>query len=138
MGLAVLVIILVIVTVLACLAAYHLLDFGGTGVAVIALIGIIVTSVIGIGVWSVSYRNMHWATCHVTGKDRGGQEGSYRVYTDECDTLGNEDSMFQGKWNSSNVWQQIEVGKTYQFRIVGSRIPVFSQFANILEVKPTG
>ncbi|HVI69412.1 MAG TPA: hypothetical protein VM581_03045 [Magnetospirillaceae bacterium] len=88
------------------------------------------------GVWGVCYRHEHWATCEVTGKDRGGEDGSYRVYTKDCDTLANEDSLFRAKWNSSNVWQQIEPGKKYEFRIVGSRIPFFSQFANILEVRP--
>lgn len=136
MGLVVLATILAVVVVVACLVAYNLLDFGGAGVAVIALIGVIVSGTIVWGVWGVSYRNEHWATCEVTGKDRGADDGSYRVYTRECDTLGNEDSLFRGKYNSSNVWQQIEPGHTYRFRIVGSRLPALSQFANILEVQP--
>lgn len=87
-------------------------------------------------VWGVAYRHEHWATCMVTDKDRGGDGNSYRIYTSDCDTLANEDSLFRAKWNSSNLWQHIEPGKKHRFLIVGSRVPFFSQFANVLDVQP--
>jgi hypothetical protein len=138
MGLVVLILVLLIVTALAGLAAYHLLEFSGVGTAVIVVICLLGTITIGSWNWATAYRGEHWATCHVTDKDRGGQDGSYRVYTTNCDTLANEDSVLRGKYDSSNVWQQIPDEGDIQVLIVGSRIPLFSQFANILEVKPAG
>jgi hypothetical protein len=130
-------VVLTIILVAACLFARYGLECEGRSIATTALIGAIVIGFITMSIWGVSYRDKHWVTCHVTEKDRGGDDGSYRVYTSDCNTLGNEDSMFQGKHNSSNVWQEIKPGHSYRFLIVGSRIaPVISQFKNILEVQP--
>jgi hypothetical protein len=138
MGLVVLILVLLVVTALVGLAAYHLFELSGVGTSVVVVLCLLVTIALGSWNWATAYRNEHWATCHVTGKDRGGNEGSYRVYTTNCDTLANEDSVLRGKYNSTNVWQQIPDKGDIQVRIVGSRIPLFSQFANILEVKPVG
>lgn len=74
-------------------------------------------------------------TCTVTDKDRGGDEGSYRVYTEECGQLANEDSMWRGKYDSADVWQDLKVGETYKLHVVGYRIPFLSQFPNVLSVE---
>lgn len=74
-------------------------------------------------------------TCTVTDKDRGADEGSYRVYTEECGQLANEDSVWRGKYDSADVWQDLKVGETYRLHVVGYRIPFLSQFPNVLSVE---
>lgn len=85
-----------------------------------------------------SFYHEHTATCTVTGKDRGynheTKSSEYRVYTKECGTLSNEDSLFRGKFSSGDVQGQLEEGKSYELTVVGPRIPFLSTFPNILEV----
>ena len=44
------------------------------------------------------------------------------------------DSLFQGKFNSSDIYGSIEVGKEYTFVIRGTRIGLTSTYPNIVEV----
>jgi hypothetical protein len=47
----------------------------------------------------------------------------------------NTDSWLELKRNSSNIWGELEEGKTYEIKTYGFRAPVFSWYENILEVK---
>jgi hypothetical protein len=44
----------------------------------------------------------------------------------------NEDSLWYGKFTSNDFLIDIETGKTYEFFLVGYRVPFFSQFPNII------
>lgn len=80
----------------------------------------------------------HIGTCTVTDKDRGADHkgnSHYRVYTEQCGVLANEDQFLAAKTNSADVWSQIKVGHTYRFRIVGGRFSPLSMFPNIVEVQ---
>ena len=44
----------------------------------------------------------------------------------------NEDSLWYWKFNSNDFVFDIETGKTYQFLLVGYRIPFLSAFPNII------
>ena len=48
----------------------------------------------------------------------------------------NTDSLPYGKFNSADHFARIEVGKTYNFRVVGFRLPFLSMFKNIIEATP--
>lgn len=85
--------------------------------------------------WATVYKNDHWAVCHVTGKDRGGDNGSYRVYTSDCGQLANEDSVLRKKFDSADIWEDIPSHGAVRLRIAGSRVPVFSQFPNIFDAE---
>lgn len=84
---------------------------------------------------SDEFYNEHTVTCTVTEKDRGGDDGSYRIYTEECGVLANEDALFRGKFNSADTWTEIPDSGTITVRVVGARIPFLSDFPNILEIQ---
>jgi len=84
--------------------------------------------------WSTTYKDDHWATCTITGKDRGGDDGSYRIYTSDCGQLANEDSTLRTKFNSADVWQEIPDKGVVKLRIAGVRWGFFSQFPNVFDV----
>lgn len=44
-----------------------------------------------------------------------------------------KDTLIWGRFNSSDEYAAIEVGKTYNFTVVGHRIPILSLYPNILE-----
>lgn len=94
----------------------------------------------GIAKYAGATYHKHWATCAVTGKDRGydSRSGSsnYRVYTADCDTLTVQDSWINGQHNASNLYGMIEPGKRYRFEMVGFRMGIGSHFPNIIAVQP--
>ncbi len=67
----------------------------------------------------------------------GGKDGScsYLVFTDKG-VLQNSDTILRGKFNSSDVYAAIKVGKSYDFTTVGFRVPLFSMYPNILHATP--
>lgn len=73
-------------------------------------------------------------TATVTDKTvkRSGETDKYLVFTDQ-ETFENTDEWLAGKFNSSDVYGRIKVGKTYKFTVRGWRIPFFSSYRNITE-----
>lgn len=62
-------------------------------------------------------------------------DSTYLIFTDKG-VFENSDSLVNGKWNSSDVYNDIKVGKTYIFHVRGIRNHVLSWYPNILNVKP--
>lgn len=59
----------------------------------------------------------------------------YMFYTDKG-VFQNTDSIINWKWDSADFYNDIKVGKTYDFRVSGYRIaPVLSWFPNVVEYK---
>lgn len=64
-------------------------------------------------------------------KDKG---HTYLIFTDKG-VFENDDCLFRGKFNSSDVYASIEEGKTYKFTVIGWRVPFLSTYKNIIKVK---
>lgn len=90
----------------------------------------------------------HWETVTITDKDikNKSKDSKYLIWADKvkpCSYCGEPtstvyeitDSLFKGRWDSSDLYGSIEVGKTYEIRIAGQRRPFFSMYQNIYEVK---
>lgn len=60
----------------------------------------------------------------VFGKDSMGQTKTFTL----------NDSFWHGSWNTADMYAQLEVGQTYQFRATGWRIPFLSAFPNIIDI----
>jgi len=58
----------------------------------------------------------------------------YLIFTTN-EVFENCDSYFFAKFDSSDFENRIEKNKTYRFRVSGYRIPFFSMYRNIIEVK---
>ena len=80
--------------------------------------------------------NERIVTATVTDKHPSPNSGEYLIFckdsSGETLVFRNEDSLIKGKFNSSDFYGQIEVGKTYNFTIVGSRVPFLSMYPNII------
>ena len=83
--------------------------------------------------------NIRTITGTVTEKTtkRTGKTDKYIVFIDDGSgqaiTLEVTDALLRLRFNSSDVWGNIEVGKTYDFEVGGSRIEIFSWYPNIYE-----
>lgn len=86
------------------------------------------------GIGYCQYGTQEQITAKVEDKDikRNGEVDLYMVYTDQ-EVLVNSDAMMHGKFNSSDVWANIEIGNCYRFDVFGYRIPLFSSYRNIIK-----
>lgn len=66
--------------------------------------------------------------------DSDGKGSRYLVYGAK-ETYEDSDSLVFFKFNSSDVYGQIEQGHTYQFKVYGWRIPFLSSYRNIISDK---
>jgi len=133
-GLWIFLIVTVVLSVLVAVGAGYFMESTGLGVVVL----LVCLAASGGLTWlnyATTYANDHWATCHVTGKDRGADEGSYRIYTKDCGQLSNADSYLRGKFNSADLWEKIPDNGVMKFEIAGSRIPFLSQFPNVFAME---
>lgn len=79
-------------------------------------------------------------TSTVTDKDVKRVDGSdkYLIYTKaesgSVEVFEIEDALLLGQFASSNTYGEIEIGKTYEFTVRGSRIPFLSMYPNICDV----
>ena len=99
--------------------------------------------IVGICVGDIIISNTDKRTITLTVTEKtvktDGREGRYLVYCkgadDQINVLEISDTLWHGRFNSSDEYAAIEVGKTYRFTVVGKRIPIFSMYPNILSHK---
>lgn len=81
--------------------------------------------------------------CVVKDKDRTtGYKGhsDMRVYAEGCNGSSEtkvfqvSDNWFAGQFASADTYAKIEIGKTYDFKTRGARVPIINNFENIVEV----
>ena len=99
---------------------------------------IVIGSIIG-GISLYTHTSEYTIT--ITGKERvyQSEESKYLVFGEDANgsslVFENTDSLFHGKWNSSNIQGQLKEGNTYTIKVYGYRIPILSMYENIIEVK---
>lgn len=90
--------------------------------------------ILAIFILPVCVRNTYTATVTDKGIKRADDTDKYLIYTD-IGTFENTDELLCGKFNSSDIYGRIRVGDTYEFTVIGFRIPFLSAYQNIIEVK---
>lgn len=111
--------------------------------AMLILSFVLIVLVAGYGIWIgfATAFNDHKATITVTDKERVNDlNSSYYLVFGEDETgnvvvYKNTDEFLRGKWDSSTMQAELEVGETYDVVLVGYRIPFLSMYENILEIE---
>ena len=62
-------------------------------------------------------------------------DSKYLIFTNN-EVFEEDDELFRGKFNSSDMYGQLKVGGTYRVKVLGFRIPFLSMYRNIIEVEP--
>lgn len=88
--------------------------------------------IIAIFILPVCVRNTYIATVTDKGIKRADDTDKYLIYTD-IGTFENTDEWLCGKFNSSDIYGRIKIGDTYEFTVIGFRIPFLSKYQNIIE-----
>lgn len=65
-----------------------------------------------------------------------GGDDKYLVFT-ENEVFENTDSLMFWKFNSSDIYNEMEEGKTYKVKVAGWRIPFLSMYRNIISAEET-
>lgn len=106
----------------------------GAFVVIVLLVLGLVAGAAGLSVHQ-SFGNEQAQVCTVTEKDRAGTKdggSDMRIYTEECGVVKVTDLFLRGQFDTADTYADLTVGKTYEFTTVGSRLPFFSEFPNIL------
>lgn len=112
---------------------------------ILKLVGLLILMVIvlvgSIFYFSLFSFNDHQYTGTVTKQERivEGRRSYYLIFVIDENGIyrefKNEDDMLRGKFNSSRIYNQITVGETYEFTVVGYRIEWLSEYENIIGLK---
>lgn len=77
-------------------------------------------------------------TIEITIKDKfiknGEDSGKYLIVDTNNNTYQITDLMFKGKFNSTDIYNALEIGKTYKVETSGKRIHFFSMYPNINKI----
>ena len=110
---------------------------GFSGLAIAAGIGFAGLA-IGIGIFASGHLQESGITFTVKEKervvDRDGNGSRYLIWSED-ETFENVDSFIKGKFDSSDLYGKLEVGKTYTCKVYGWRNGFFSWYRNIIECK---
>lgn len=101
----------------------------------------VVAVFIGVIWYQIAWQNSQetYASCTVEEKDRTTNsegESDMRIYTD-CGVFRVGDNFWTFTFASADTYSSIDIGETYDFKTIGWRAPVFSQFPLILEATPS-
>lgn len=70
-----------------------------------------------------------------TEKETGKVISTYLIYTDQG-VYRNDDAFWFWKFDSSDFYGDLDVGKRYDIKVYGLRIPFLSMYPNIVRMKP--
>ena len=104
----------------------------------ISCIGVLLlAAVVGLVSYNVAYRMSQNETVATVTRLEAvpGKNSKYLVFT-ETEVFECTDSFVFWKFDSSDVYGKIHVGKTYQFQTAGWRVPFLSMYRNVLDAKP--
>nr|DAQ24818.1 MAG TPA: Protein of unknown function (DUF1523) [Caudoviricetes sp.] len=104
--------------------------------AVIAVIAVIV----------MNFSNDHTYTVTITDKERvttqvseGQNDSKYLIYGEDENgktyVFEDTDTLFRGKFNSSDVYGALKEGETYELTVIGFRIHILNWYENIVDFK---
>lgn len=107
-------------------------------------IALVVIAVIAVPV--MNFSNDHTYTVTITDKERvttqvaeGQTDSKYLIYGEDKNgktyVFEDTDTLFRGKFNSSDVYGALKEGKTYELTVIGFRVHIFNWYENIIDFK---
>lgn len=105
--------------------------------AVILVVLLVIGAIVGHTV--LRYGNEQEYTCTIEDrwiKSTGEDSQKYLFSCEEHDIVfENTDLFFRGKFNSSDMWIELDEGVTYEITTVGTRVPFLSMYQNVVEIE---
>lgn len=115
-------------------------SLGYLTVITLVIIAVIVAVVV---VPVMNFTNDHQYTITITDKERvtiqGETVSKYLIYGEDESgktyVFEDTDTLFRGKFNSSDVYGALKEGETYELTVIGSRIHILNWYENIIDFK---
>ena len=93
--------------------------------------------IVGILIFQVSaVMDVGYVTATVKRDPERSKDGVKMVYT-TAGPFTCSDSVYHGKWASGDLFNDLDKGVEYKFKVTGYRIPFLSMYQNIIEAEPT-
>ena len=107
----------------------------------ITAIALVIVAVVVVPV--MNFTNDHQYTITITDKERvtiqGETVSKYLIYGEDESgktyVFEDTDTLFRGKFNSSDVYGALKEGETYELTVIGFRIHIFNWYENIIDFK---
>jgi hypothetical protein len=100
--------------------------------------GILILVLIALVIGLFKLNSTRTVTATVTNRERvcnaTGGSCKYLIWTKEAGVFEDVDSLLNGKFNSSDVYGQLDPGKVHTFEVQGWRLPFLSGYPNIIKV----
>lgn len=114
-------------------------ESGVIGVIITIFLGILVLGFIGFAIYCSTVEYQNEETIEIVVKDkyikRSGNTDLYLVVSEDNETYKIEDLLFKGKFNSTDLYNQLEIGKKYRITTTGIRLQYFSMYKNINKIE---
>ena len=103
---------------------------------IILIIIIIILGAIFINIVTIGYSDKEIIEIEVKDKyiKRNAEKDIYMIVDTENNTYQITDLLFIGKFNSTDIYNQLEIGKKYMIEVTGIRNQVFSLYKNINKI----
>lgn len=112
---------------------------GNIEIIVGVIFGTIILGLIGLAIYFSTIEYQHEETIGITVKDkyikRSSDDDIYLVVGDNGETYKIEDLLFKGKFNSTDLYNQLEIGNKYKITVTGLRLQYFSMYKNINKIE---
>lgn len=110
------------------------------------LTAIVLTVIAVIAVIVMNFSNDHTYTVTITDKERvttqvaeGQTDSKYLIYGEDENgktyVFEDTDTLFRGKFNSSDVYGALKEGETYELTVIGFRTHILNWYENIIDFK---
>ncbi len=107
-------------------------------------IALVIIAVIMVPV--LNFSNDHTYTVTITDKERvttqfteGNIDSKYLIYGEDENgktyVFEDTDTLFRGKFNSSDVYGALKEGETYELTVIGFRVHILNWYENIIDFK---
>lgn len=104
----------------------------GTGLVAIAIVLLLVAAPLFTFYKTVGTHRNETFTINKTERIMDGRDSKYLVYT-SSGVFENTDSLLNGKFNSSDVYNELKDNQKYTCDVVGWRVPFLSWYPNIIK-----
>jgi len=114
---------------------------GFTVVEALLVVAVLTIIVVPIAIGVTAYlSSQHQQTITVNKSERivdnGGKSSRYLIYTKQG-VYQDTDTLLFGKFNSSDLYSQLQQNKTYSCLTVGWRVPFLSWYPNLIKCQET-
>ena len=112
---------------------------GFSDLAFVIILTIILITFIGFIFYCITVEYQNEETIEITVKDkyikRSGKTDLYLIASEEGETYKISDLFFKSKFNSTDLYNQLEIGKKYKVEVTGIRNQFLSMYKNINKIE---